>query len=279
MMCRAIGLRGHFNIYFTMNIVILGISSDIGLALGVHWSLRGHNVFGTYRTFSAELAKEANAFNGLYRCDLLDNESIDQCAHQLQNEIVSWDMVVLCPGTMEPIGRFDACDIDQWNAGVSVNLIAPLRFLHKCLPFRKRDTSSVILFAGGGSNSAPLNVSSYTVAKIALIKATELLDAEFTDIKFSIIGPGWVKTKIHQETLRADCVSLASFEETIRRHDTNDFNSMENVLACCDWLVKAPKSIVGGRNFSSVYDNWNDEALCEKLALDRDMFKLRRSGN
>jgi NAD(P)-dependent dehydrogenase (short-subunit alcohol dehydrogenase family) len=260
-----------------MNIILLGISSDIGLALAQHWFECGYNVYGTYRTYSDKLANLAGSFKGIYHCDLLDTLSIDRSVRLIHNEIQSWDLIVICPGTMEPIGRFDVCDIDKWSEGILVNLTAPMRYLHRCLEFRNRNASSVIFFAGGGSNSAPLNVSSYTIAKIALIKATEILDAEFDDIKFSIIGPGWVKTKIHQETLRADYVNELSLEETKRRLNTNEFNSMENVIACCDWLLTSPKSNVGGRNFSSVHDNWKGGALDKQLLSNKNMFKLRRS--
>lgn len=265
----------------TLNIIILGISSDIGLALADYWAKQGNNVYGTYRTLSDSLEGVAHQFKGLYECNLLDDQSIDSCVDQLEREVVNWDVMVICPGTMEPIGRFDVCDIDRWRNGVAVNLIAPMRFLHKSLKFRqlRPKESSVLFFAGGGSNSAPVNVSSYTVSKIALIKATELLDEEYEDVKFVIVGPGWVRTKIHEETLRAPDVSKEALVETRRRLRADDFNTMENVVACCNWLVDAPKAIVGGRNFSSVYDNWGGDALSELLVKDRDMYKLRRFGN
>lgn len=264
-----------------LNIVILGISSDIGLALADHWAQQGNDVYGTYRTLSDGLKRLAHRFKGLYYCNLLDDQSIDRCVHRLEQDTLSWDVMVICPGTMEPIGRFDVCDIDLWRDGLTVNLIAPIRFLHKSLKFRRQDLKepSVLFFAGGGSNSAPVNVSSYTVSKIALIKATELLDTEFADVKFVIVGPGWVRTKIHEETLRATSASQEALFETRRRLNTDDFNSMENVVACCDWLVGAPKSSVGGRNFSSVHDDWGSATLNEMLVNNSDMYKLRRSGN
>lgn len=264
-----------------LNIIILGISSDIGLALATHWAQQGNNVYGTYRRVSDGLAKAARHFKGLYECNLLDDASIDQCIDNLELDGLRWDVIVICPGTMEPLGRFDLCDIDLWRDGLTVNLIAPIRFLHKSLKFRRQGSKepSVLFFAGGGSNSAPVDVSSYTVSKIALIKATELLDAEFADVKFVIVGPGWVRTKIHDETLRAPSASKETLLETKRRLNANDFNSMKNVVACCDWLVDAPKSSVGGRNFSSVHDDWGSATLNEMLVNNSDMYKLRRSGN
>ena len=278
-MSQAIGLKDLFKDGSAVRLVILGISSDIGLALGLCWALRGHEVYGTYRKRSEKLAMESGYFKGLYCCDLKDLESIDFCTSRLRDEIGSWDAMLLCPGTMEPIGRFDKCDFDQWTDGVSVNLTAPLRFLQKCLCFRSQYMPTVIFFAGGGSNSAPQNVSSYTLAKIALIKATELLDAEFEDIKFSIVGPGWVETKIHQETLRADDANPIVLNETKRRLASHDFNSMESVLECCDWIIGSPKSVVGGRNFSATHDDFHDGEFSKKLAGDSELLKLRRNGN
>jgi NAD(P)-dependent dehydrogenase (short-subunit alcohol dehydrogenase family) len=280
-MSLANGFKARFDYSARMNFIILGISSDIGLALAKHWALQGNDIFGTYRTLSVELVEVASDFKGIYACDLLDSHSIDRCAGELKAAGVTWDVMVIAPGTMEPIGRFDVCDIDRWCDGIAVNLTAPIRFLHNSMTFRRQGSqgSSVLFFAGGGSNSAPVNVSSYTISKIALIKATELLDAEFDDIKFSIVGPGWVRTKIHEETLRAENVSPASLDETKRRLVTDSFNPMEDVVACCDWLISTPKSVVGGRNFSSVHDNWGSATLNEKLSCNRDMYKLRRYEN
>ena len=55
--------------------------------------------------------------------------------------------------------------------------------------------ASVITFSGSGTNGTADHLSGYTCGKIALIKAMELLDSEIEDVKFSCIGPGWVKPK------------------------------------------------------------------------------------
>ena len=72
------------------------------------------------------MSKEKNYFKGLYKCDLEDNSSIDHCTKLIQNEEIRWDLVVLCPGTMEPIIRFDDCDIEESDPGI--NLPDPIRF-------------------------------------------------------------------------------------------------------------------------------------------------------
>ena len=81
----------------------------------------------------------------------------------------------------------------------------------------------MITFAGGGTNSAPRYNSSYVSSKIALTKSMELLDAEYEDTRFSILGPGWVKTKIHTEMLDASDDMKCEKLETSKRLSENNF--------------------------------------------------------
>ena len=54
---------------------------------------------------------------------------------------------------------------------------------------------------------------------------------------------------------------------------------MEKVVEFCDWIMDAPREIVGGRNFSVAHDPWGEEELAAALRSDGDMYKLRRFGN
>jgi NAD(P)-dependent dehydrogenase (short-subunit alcohol dehydrogenase family) len=261
--------------------LIVGVSSDIGLALASHWLSSGFDVIGSYRTMSDELLLSKDNYKKLFHCDFADKGSINSFAHNLVAQGIQWDVLVICPGTMNPIGPFSTCNIDEWELGISINLLTPLRILHALLGSKRKSNilPLVIFFAGGGVNSAPINYSSYTTSKIALIKATELLDAEFEDVRFSIIGPGWVKTKIHEETLMASDRAKFAADETRRRLELGDFNSMDRVIECIDWLLDTPKQIIGGRNFSVVHDQWGDSSFELCLQSNPDKYKLRRLGN
>ena len=137
----------------------------------------------------------------------------------------------------------------------------------------------MILFAGGGTNSATKYYSAYTISKIALIKMCELLSAEILDIRFSIVGPGWVKTKIHDATLTAGERAGKNYEKTKFKLQSDELTTMKDVLDCCDWLISSPRELISGRNFSTVFDKWGTEELFEALIRDSDMYKLRRHGN
>jgi NAD(P)-dependent dehydrogenase (short-subunit alcohol dehydrogenase family) len=137
----------------------------------------------------------------------------------------------------------------------------------------------VLLFAGGGTNDAPLNYSAYTISKIALIKMCELLDAEIPDTRFVIVGPGVVQTKIHRATVEAGARAGQNAQRAREALEGSHCTPMERVLDCCDWVVEAPRESISGRNFSIVFDAWGTEALERQLMQDPDLYKLRRSGN
>ena len=262
--------------------IIISASSDIGAAICSRWKSNSWDVYGTYRTESlATKALDAKGIKLVY-CDLADINSIRDGCSQLRTICPQWDVLVMCPGMMQPIGAFSDGDFNEWEKSVNINFSSQLRIIHELLPVRRTKSMIepiVLLFAGGGTNSAPKNYSAYTISKIALIKTAELLDAEIPEVRFTILGPGWVKTKIHEATLKAGARAGESFRITEDKIAADDFTPMETVLDCCDWAVNAPREIVSGRNFSAANDKWGTVQLAQQLAADSDMYKLRRNGN
>ncbi len=268
-----------------MKAVIVSISSDIGYALAKRWRQRGMEVCGTYYKGPSSLVDDLNSSGiKIVHCDVGNDLSVRNACAQLRLAASQWDHLVLCPGTLEPVGTFEEGDFAEWAKSVEVNFTGQLRFVHELLPLRNKAGEHppvVLFFAGGGTNNATVNYSAYTVSKIALIKMCELLDAEVPDTNFVILGPGWVKTKIHQETLDAgEKKAGANHQKTISKLAGDECTPMETVLDCCDWIVKADRRSVSGRNFSVVSDKWQSAGpLVKKLAEDPHMYKLRRHGN
>jgi short-subunit dehydrogenase len=264
-------------------IVILSVGSDIGLYMAQQYLAQGHRVVGTYRTKKnvAALSKEKNCV--LIPCDFAKPKSVVKFAAEVKKKKIVWDAFVSCAGNLLPAKPFVECDIDEWIESVHVNGLEQLRALHLLYPQRnKKATADVVYFAGGGANNAVKNITAYAISKIILTKMCEYIDAETRDLNIFIVGPGWTKTKIHEQILRADDVAVEKYEETKMFVDTKVGTSLEEIFECIEWLRKEGRSLAGGRNFSIVYDPWRcatRQELIEELKLNADMYKLRRHGN
>ncbi len=263
--------------------VVLGASSDIGNALCLDWVSKNWMVWGTYRTMSPSVEKLQNQLQGLVECTLDNIDSVHKACEILRGQFNNWDVVVLGPGLQEPIGFFESCNFDDWAHSIDVNFVNQLRFLHGILPARNQESKengpTVIFFAGGGVNNAPVRYSAYTVAKIAMVKMVELLAAEIPDIKFVIIGPGWVKTKIHNSILASKENAGASYDRTVEKFKKNEFVPMSKVVQCCNFIITGDKVALTGRNISVEFDRWNEPQFTNFLRENSEVYKLRRFGN
>lgn len=260
----------------TSSAIVVSGSSDIGSAAMERWLARGWCVAGTYRRSSTAVEALARQGARWLETDLDSAASIDRSAAQLRDTV--WDVLMICPATMEPVCAFEAVDFGEWERSIALNFTRQMQFLHALLPSRRRGGAMplVVLWAGPGTNNAPLNYSAEIVAKLSQIKMCELLDAEIPDCRFVIVGPGWVKTKIHDETIRAGARAGANFERTLTKLASDECTPMERVMEFLDWCLEQPRSVISGRNFSVVHDIWGEARLAEKLAASPDMFKMRR---
>jgi NAD(P)-dependent dehydrogenase (short-subunit alcohol dehydrogenase family) len=262
--------------------IVIGASADIGMAFCEDWLSKGWKVAGTYRTSSDAVCQLESKIHYLVNCDLASSADVDRACASLKEQVPNWDVLILGPGLQDPVGEFLECDFDEWAESITINFTNQLRCVHRLLPARNRSNDhspTVLFFAGGGTNNATTNYSAYTISKIALIKITELLAAEVLDVNFVIVGPGWVKTKIHNSTLNARDAAGSNYARTIEKLASNECTPMEKVIDCCNWLIDGQRSLLSGRNFSVAFDKWGNPELERLLASNPDMYKLRRFGN
>ena len=257
--------------------IIISANSDIAYQTRLKLVEGGWTVIGTYRKHDDNAKNLINLGMSMYQLDISNVNQISDFVSSLSAR--RWDFLLNATGMQGPVGNFTDIDFDEWSNSIHVNFIEQLRITHKLLPYRNKD-STILFFAGGGINNAILSYSAYTISKIASIKICELLDAEIEDAKFAIIGPGWVKTKIHDETINAgERLAGKNYQSTLDHLEQDNFTPMHDVIGSIEWVLKQPKEVVGGRNFSTVFDAWGDENLVHLLKNNTNMYKLRRNGN
>ena len=262
-------------------VFIVSISSDIGERLALDYLRRGHSVAGTYRTkLPASLATQPNLVT--LHCDISLPQSGPEIRAFLERNNFRWTIFISCVGQLAPVGLFFESDFEAWAESVDVNSAAQLRALHAAHPLRASGLVHVVFFAGGGTNHPFRHYSAYCLGKIALIKMCELLDDENPDLNVFIVGTGWVRTKIHEQTMAAGSKAGVNFDKTRTFLQENvEGTEIADIAAMIDWGISQGKPVASGRNFSVVHDGWRNGGgeLAFSLRRESDQFKLRRQGN
>jgi NAD(P)-dependent dehydrogenase (short-subunit alcohol dehydrogenase family) len=264
-------------------VIIISITSDIGLALAKRYSKEGYTIVGTYRSTSLLNQLKGLPRCHLFSCDIGNKKDIGKFINRYKRLHLPWNVFISCPCTPLPLRAFFKSDFDEWSDSIHINAIEQLRIVHQIYPYRdKNKIVDIVFFSGGGVNNAVINFSAYTVSKIMLIKMCEFLDAEDKNINIFIVGPGWTRTKSHYLVLR----HVGRNDERYRK--VTDFlkngkgTDMEDIYKCIKWLCGQGKRLVSGRNFSIVNDKWKgpyNKKLINELRRDPDMYKLRRHKN
>jgi short-subunit dehydrogenase len=264
-------------------LILISITSDIGIELAKRYSKEGYIIIGTYR--SEILLKEIKNLKNCYvfHCDLEKKESISRFIEDYKKLKYEWDVFISCPCNPLPVQPFFKCKFDEWSNSVHVNVIEQMRILHKIHSYRNKNRIvDVVFFAGGGVNNAVINFSAYTASKIMLIKMCEFLCAENNDINIFIVGPGWTNTKTHGLVLSNLNKTDKKYNEITDFLESGKGTSFDDIYNSIKWLCSQGKASVSGRNFSIVNDQWKGnlkETLKEELKKDKNMYKLRRFKN
>jgi NAD(P)-dependent dehydrogenase (short-subunit alcohol dehydrogenase family) len=262
-----------------LNYLIIGISSDISVSLARRFLERGDRVWGSYRSWSEAIESLQSRGAVLSFLNVDDPESVAMFVAKITTSGYFWNRFISAVGVLAPIGSFFDADFAAWERAVCTNSLSQLRILRSVFALRnQQDLARAILFAGGGTNGPFDNYSAYCLGKIMLIKACELLDSEEKNISISILGTGWVNTKIHEQTLAAGRMAGGSLEKTqsFITSGSERGTSLQTVGDCIDWCFAAPREAVGGRNFAIVDDNWRDPSFIDGLIRSPNKGKLRR---
>ena len=254
-------------------IMITGINSGIGLALAMELLSAGrYQLYGTYRKPNEMVTKLEKLKVIMFRVDFSCPESIDTWLTEITP--ASFDCFYFIHGSLTPIGKLGDIKMSDWHTANFVNFQSIVQVLNHCLA-ELQSGCRVITLAGGGVNGAPKCFSAYTSAKVSLVKLAELCAAEYPELLFFNIGPGWVDTPIHQQTLIAKATAGDAYQVTLDRYDSGDFIDMNDVISALIFFLDEATYEFSGRNYSVASDNF-DITIRSKLNGDENLFKLRR---
>ncbi len=255
------------------------ISSDLACNVAAYLQAKNWHIEGTYRNLSHQIEELSSKGAKLYKLDFNNSSEIEQL---FEDKLIAkdWKFSMISPSIIGKLGRFGEINWNEWNKTFQLNSLSQFNLIHKILPRKIEKEQSILwLWGGPGTNNAPKEHSALILAKIAQIKFVEILNEEYEDLIPIAIGPGWVKTKTHDEVLKMGEKAGYKYKEVVERIESGNFTSMQTILDFLDWILSQEKKVIGGRNFSIRSDIWGDFELEEFLKKNKDAFKLRRFFN
>ena len=111
-----------------------------------------------------------------------------------------------------------------------------------------------------------------------MVRFSENFAREHADeIDLNCIAPGFIKTRIHEETLKSspDTVGRQYYERTIREIEAGG-TSIDFTTELAVFLLSDQSNGITGKLISAPFDAWRTAEFQERLRQDADLASLRR---
>ena len=210
--------------------------------------------------------------------DVGDKEQVERCAKNIQEEHGNIDGLVNCAGIYGPIGKIDEIDIDKFTEAININFLGTVYMCHYFVPLMKNRGAKIVNFSGGGAAGPFPNYSAYATSKTAIIRFTENISKELENdgIEVNAIAPGFVVTRLHQQTLQAGEKAGNAFLEKTKREIEDGGVPPEKTAELTTFLLSDKSNGITGRFISAPWDNWKDFVNNLGEISSSSLYTLRR---
>ncbi len=187
--------------------------------------------------------------------------------------------IINCAGSFGAIGKLEDVAPPEFLKGIMVNLLGSYNMCYYGINLLKKATrGKIINFSGGGVTSNFPNYSSYSCSKIALVKFTENLAEEYPQIDSNIIAPGFLKTKLAEQTIKVG-EKAGSFYNKTKDMLIQGGNDIRYPVDLVSFLLNEESDGITGKLISAPWDDWKNNDFQKQLKEDKDFCSLRRIDN
>jgi 3-oxoacyl-[acyl-carrier protein] reductase len=259
-------------------ILVTGGSLGIGLEVSRELARRGARVSVAARGVEA-IAGAIEALKGSghegFSIDVSDAASWEDAAVRIDagGELHG---LVTAAGILGPIGALEQLPVADLVQTIAINVIGTMLALRFALPRLRTAGGRAVTFSGGGGTSPLPRYDAYATSKAAVVRLTENVAAG-GEIEVNAVAPGFVATRMHDDTLRAGAAAAGEsyFERTRAQLAEGGFPAREAAELVCFLLSDAARGI-SGRLISAQWDPWREDGFRARLRQEPDLAKLRR---
>jgi NAD(P)-dependent dehydrogenase (short-subunit alcohol dehydrogenase family) len=184
--------------------------------------------------------------------------------------------LVTAAGVLGPIGRLEDLEPFEVARTIAINLVGTMLALHHALPRLRVTSGRAVTLSGGGATSPLPRFDAYAVSKAAVVRLTENVAAT-GGIEVNSVAPGFVATRVHEQTLAAgpDAAGAEYYERTRTQLAEGGFPAAEAAQLIC-FLLSPDARGINGRLLSAQWDPWREAEFLDRLRADDSLGTLRR---
>jgi len=269
-----------------MTFVVTGGSMGIGRACAEELLRRGAGAVLCARgagplqdaVRSCQAAHRGAAVRGV-PTDVSDARAFDRVL-DVADEMGGFAGTVHAAAVLGPIGPVVEVDPEEWFDAIRVNLLGALVVARATCRrlIRAGRPGSVVLFSGGGGTGPFPRYTAYACGKVGVVRLTETLAQEVADagIRVNCVAPGFVVTRMHEQTLAAGEAAGHDYLERTRREIDGGGVPPELAARAVAFLVSPEAAGITGRLLAAPWDDWTRWPEHAAQIQGSDLFTLRR---
>jgi NAD(P)-dependent dehydrogenase (short-subunit alcohol dehydrogenase family) len=277
------------NLLESKTIVITGGSLGIGFAVAQKCVEEGATVIIAARNKEnlsnalEKLKSKSSKNHQSYSLDISNISEIRKFAEWCMNNHTKINGIVNCAGVYGPIGNIMNVDMEQFTKAININFLGTVYMCNIFAPLLKNETrKKIVNFSGGGAATPFPNYSAYATSKAAIVRLTENIAIELSEYNIDVncIAPGFVITRLHEETLTAGIEAAGkSFYEGTKKQIESGGVPPEKAADLTTFLLSKKSDNITGKFISAPWDPWKEDSFAEELKNDKDLATLRRIDN
>ena len=267
-------------------IVITGASQGIGFVVAKKCIAEGADVIiisrneKELRQAADDLSLVSGRKQQYYQLDVGDLGKVQQFASWLREKKITFEGLVNCAGVYGSIGKTTEVDLAEFTKTIQINLLGTV-YMCSCVGrlMQSEKRKKIVNYSGGGAATPFPYYSAYASSKAAVVRFTENLALELRNdgIDVNCIAPGFVVTRLHQQTLTAGMTTAgASFYEMTKKQIKNGGIPPEKAADLSCFLLSELSDGITGKFISAPWDPWQTEEFQKQMRDDKDAATLRR---
>ena len=271
------------------NILITGGSMGIGFASAIECARMGANLTICARNrpeIDSALSQLRDMFpnlsiNGI-SADVTDLHQIERVIDLLEESHGPLNGVIHSAGVYGPIGRITDVNPEEWLEALKINLYGTFLVTRQAIKRMQNNNTRgrIALFSGGGAATPFPNFTSYASSKVGVVRFSESVALEYLDENISInaIAPGFVATRLHQQTVDAGptLAGKSFYDQTLEKITSSTSVLPEVGGKCASFLMSDLSDGITGKFIAAPYDNYRVWMQNPSFNEDPSLFTLRR---